>query len=113
MLMMPRYSLRLHIYRSLGISATQDPVTVDFNRAIVRRSPTTENVDGYVNVTKGDVNVINVDGQLNRGQGASIARVKLEFGPSVVLRRLARSWTQPGSLHVSTEVSVPARLLDH
>lgn len=55
-------SLKLHIYRSLGISATQDPNTGEFNRAVVRRAPSPEDSE-----TKGDVHVINVDGKLSRG----------------------------------------------
>lgn len=57
-------SLKLHIYRSLGISASQDPTTGEFNRAIVRKTPTPETGEGG---SKGDVNIINVDAKLNRG----------------------------------------------
>lgn len=54
-----RCRLKLQIYRSLGISATQDPKTGEFNRAVVRR---TEHGDGG----KGDVNIINIDDRLPR-----------------------------------------------
>jgi len=46
--------LKLQFYRSLGIDVSQDNTTGDFNRAVIR------------NTTKGDVNVINVDGKLSR-----------------------------------------------
>lgn len=59
--------LKLHIYRSLGISATQDPTTGEFNRAVVRRSSSSEDGDGGTGRGRGDVNVINVDGKFNRG----------------------------------------------
>ena len=60
--------LKLHIYRSLGISTTQDPSTGEFNRAIVRKASTPESSDaGGSGSGKGDVNVINVDGKLSRG----------------------------------------------
>lgn len=62
-----RNRLKLHIYRSLGISASQDPSTAEFNRAIVRKAPTTEGSDNISNAGKGDVNIINVDGKLSRG----------------------------------------------
>ncbi|KAK3715754.1 putative kinetochore protein spc24 [Vermiconidia calcicola] len=55
--------LKLHIYRSLGISANQDPSTGEFNRAVVRKASTPEGSDSS---GKGDVNIINVDGKLNR-----------------------------------------------
>lgn len=62
-----RCRLKLHIYRSLGISATQDAGTGEFNRAIVRR---TASPDGSGSERtgggKGDVNIINVDGNLSR-----------------------------------------------
>lgn len=61
--LMYTFRLKLHIYRSLGISATQDPSTGEFNRAIVRKSPPPDAPDG----SRGDVNIINVDGKLNRG----------------------------------------------
>ncbi len=51
--------LKLQIYRSLGISTTQDPKTGEFNRAVVRRA---EHGDGG----KGDVNIINIDDKLPR-----------------------------------------------
>lgn len=54
--------LKLHTYRSLGITATQDPTTSEFNRAIVRKAPTSDGAEGG----RGDVNIINVDGKLSR-----------------------------------------------
>ena len=54
--------LKLHTYRSLGITATQDPTTGEFNRAIVRKAPNPDGGDGG----RGDVNIINVDGKLSR-----------------------------------------------
>ena len=63
------HSLKLHIYRSLGISANQDPATGEFNKAVVRKSPSLEGGEG---AARGDVNVINVDGKLNRGFYASM-----------------------------------------
>lgn len=48
------HSLRLQFYRSLGIDATRDPTTGAYNRAIIR------------NTDRGDVNVVNVDGQMSR-----------------------------------------------
>ena len=57
-------SLKLNFYRSLGISATQDPQTEEFNRAVVRRARSPESEDG---AEKPDVSVINVaDGKLGR-----------------------------------------------
>ena len=46
--------LKLQFYRSLGIDVSQDAATGDFNRAVIR------------NTTRGDVNVVNVDGKLSR-----------------------------------------------
>lgn len=54
--------LKLHTYRSLGITATQDPASGEFNRAIVRRAPAPDAAEG----SRGDVNIINVDGKLSR-----------------------------------------------
>lgn len=62
-------SLKLHIYRSLGISASQDPTTGEFSKAVVRKSASLEAGDG---TNRGDVNVIKVDGKLNRGFYASM-----------------------------------------
>ena len=63
-----RHRLKLHIYRSLGITATQDSTTGEFNRAIVRRSSSSDDSDrSSLGHGKGDVNVINVDGKLSRG----------------------------------------------
>ena len=58
--------LKLHIYRSLGISATQDPTTGEFSRAVVRKSPLLDTSDGSGDGGRGDVNIINVDGKLTR-----------------------------------------------
>ena len=58
--------LKLHIYRSLGMSATQDPSTGEFNRAVVRKARTPESEDGPSSAAKGDVNIINVDRKLSR-----------------------------------------------
>jgi hypothetical protein len=55
-------SLKLQIYRSLGITATQDAKTGEFNRAVVRRAVTPE----HSNRGKGDVNIINIDGELSQ-----------------------------------------------
>ncbi|KAK5175491.1 putative kinetochore protein spc24 [Saxophila tyrrhenica] len=52
--------LKLHIYRSLGISATQDPKTGEFSRAVVRRVGSPESG------SHGDVNIINIDGKVDR-----------------------------------------------
>lgn len=52
--------LKLQFYRSLGIGVSQDEATGDFNRAVIR------------NTAKGDVNVVNVDGKLNRSFYASM-----------------------------------------
>lgn len=60
-------SLKLHIYRSLGISATQDPTTGEFNRAVVRKSSMPDGPEEFNTSGRGDVNVINVDSKLNRG----------------------------------------------
>ena len=60
-------SLKLHLYRSLGISATQDPCTGEFTRAIVRQAPSTRDSGDGTAGSKGDVNIINVDGKLSRG----------------------------------------------
>lgn len=46
--------LKLQVYRSLGIDVSQDPNTGVFNRAVIR------------NPAKGDVNVVNVDGKVDR-----------------------------------------------
>ncbi|KAK4541829.1 hypothetical protein LTR36_007361 [Oleoguttula mirabilis] len=46
--------LKLQFYRSLGIDVAQDSVTGDFHRAVIR------------NTARGDVNVVNVDGTLDR-----------------------------------------------
>ena len=54
--------LKLQIYRSLGITATQDPKTGEFNRAVVRRAPSPEHGEGG----RGDVNIINIDGKLSQ-----------------------------------------------
>ena len=59
------FRLKLHLYRSLGISAEQDPSTGEFNRAIVRKLPIADGGDG-LGASKGDVNVIKVDGKLDR-----------------------------------------------
>lgn len=48
------YRLKLQFYRSLGIDVSQDAATGDFNRAVIR------------NTARGDVNVVNVDGKLDR-----------------------------------------------
>ena len=48
------HRLKLHFYRSLGIDISQDEATGDFNRAVIR------------NLSRGDVNVANVDGKLSR-----------------------------------------------
>ena len=55
------------MYRSLGISATQDPMTGEFNRAVVRRCSSSDDGDGGTATGRGDVNVINVDAKFNRG----------------------------------------------
>ena len=62
-----RSSLKLQIYRSLGITASRDPNTGDFNRAVVHRAPSPEHTESGLSNGKGDVNVINVDGKLSRG----------------------------------------------
>lgn len=54
MLMRCAHRLKLQFYRSLGIDVSQDSATGDFNRAIIR------------NTSKGDVNVVSVDGKLSR-----------------------------------------------
>lgn len=46
--------LKLQVYRSLGIDVSQDANTGVFNRAVIR------------NPAKGDVNVVNVDGKVDR-----------------------------------------------
>lgn len=46
--------LKLQVYRSLGIDVSQEPNTGVFNRAVIR------------NPAKGDVNVVNVDGKVDR-----------------------------------------------
>ena len=51
--------LKLQFYRSLNISATQDPSTGKFSRAIVRKMANTGEA--------GEVKVINVDESLDRG----------------------------------------------
>lgn len=63
--MLTVYSLKLHIYRSLGITASQDPSTGEYNRAVVRKASNLDNGDGLSN-GRGDVNIINVDGKLSR-----------------------------------------------
>jgi kinetochore protein Spc24 len=47
--------LKLQVYRSLGIDVSQDAQTGAFDRAVIRNS------------AKGDVNVIRVDGKVDRG----------------------------------------------
>jgi len=47
-------SLKLQVYRSLGIDVSQDANTGVFNRAVIR------------NPTKGDVNVVKVDGKVDK-----------------------------------------------
>lgn len=47
-------SLKLQFYRSLGIDASQDDTTGEYNRAVIH------------NTARGDVNVVNVDGKINR-----------------------------------------------
>lgn len=49
-----RSRLKLQVYRSLGIDVSQDANTGTFNRAVIR------------NPAKGDVNVVNVDGKVDR-----------------------------------------------
>ncbi|EMC96439.1 hypothetical protein BAUCODRAFT_122443 [Baudoinia panamericana UAMH 10762] len=46
--------LKLQFYRSLGIDASQDPATGEFNRAVIR------------NTARGDVNVVNFDNKISR-----------------------------------------------
>lgn len=46
--------LKLQFFRSLGIDVSQDSTTGEFNRAVIR------------NMSRGDVNVINVDGKMSR-----------------------------------------------
>lgn len=46
--------LKLAVYRSLGIEASQDASTGEFSRAVIRNS------------AKGDVNVVNVDGKRSK-----------------------------------------------
>ncbi|KAI7534567.1 hypothetical protein KC331_g12494 [Hortaea werneckii] len=46
--------LKLQFYRSLGIDASQDGMTGEYNRAVIH------------NTARGDVNVVNVDGKMNR-----------------------------------------------
>ncbi|KAL1585497.1 hypothetical protein WHR41_05598 [Cladosporium halotolerans] len=46
--------LKLQVYRSLGVDVSQDANTGTFNRAVIR------------NPAKGDVNVVNVDGKLDK-----------------------------------------------
>ena len=48
------FSLKLQVYRSLGIDVSQDANTGVFNRAVIR------------NPTKGDVNVVKVDGKVDK-----------------------------------------------
>ncbi|KAK5709172.1 putative kinetochore protein spc24 [Elasticomyces elasticus] len=50
--------LKLSVYRSLGIDVSQDTRTGDFNRAVIR------------NTSRGDVNVIHVDGKQSRSSQA-------------------------------------------
>jgi kinetochore protein Spc24, fungi type len=47
-------SLKLKLYRSLGIDLEADPATGEYNKAIIRNS------------TKGDVHVVNVDRDFSR-----------------------------------------------
>ena len=47
-------SLKLQVYRSLGIDVSQDANTGVFNRAVIR------------NPAKGDVNVVKVDGKVDK-----------------------------------------------
>lgn len=48
------------MYRSLGIDVSQDANTGVFNRAVIR------------NPAKGDVNVVNVDGKVDRSVYANV-----------------------------------------
>lgn len=48
------YRLKLRVYRSLGIDVSRDEATGEFSRAVIR-SP-----------QKGDVNVVSVDGKMNK-----------------------------------------------
>lgn len=51
-----RYRLKLQVYRSLGIEASQDQASGAFNKAVVR------------NLVKGDVNVLELEaGKLRQG----------------------------------------------
>jgi len=54
------FRLKLQVYRSLGIDVSQDANTGVFNRAVIR------------NPAKGDVNVVNVDGKVDRKVYADI-----------------------------------------
>ena len=53
-------SLKLQVYRSLGIDVSQDANTGVFNRAVIR------------NPVKGDVNVVNVDGKVDKSVYANM-----------------------------------------
>jgi kinetochore protein Spc24 len=46
--------LKLSLYRSLGIDVSQDATTGEYNRAVIR------------NPSRGDVNVVNVDGTMGQ-----------------------------------------------
>lgn len=59
--------LKLHIYRSLGILASQDPTTGEFNRAVIRRRKISDCADGTGGSEKADVSVVNVDSKLDQG----------------------------------------------
>ena len=48
------YSLKLKLYRTLGIDVEADPTTGTYNKAIIR------------NATKGDVHVVNIDPKFSR-----------------------------------------------
>ncbi len=58
--------LKLHFYRSLGVSATQDPKTGEYSRAVVHRTASTEGND-QASRSKADVSVISLDDKLSRG----------------------------------------------
>lgn len=53
-------SLKLQVYRSLGIDVSQDANTGVFNRAVIR------------NPVKGDVNVVKVDGKVDKSVYANM-----------------------------------------
>ena len=52
--------LKLQVYRSLGIDVSQDANTGVFNRAVIR------------NPAKGDVNVVKVDGKVDKAVYANM-----------------------------------------